>query len=120
MNWWNPSYRYRGRGTDANVDYRVQPLLSLTVERCSKIRSVVHSLRVCGKLSLSYAGVAYQKKLCKLRSVTIKAIVMECVANATKSSGNVADGTSNATAAKRIMVGLASMSLEPFFDCINI
>lgn len=105
-------------GIDGNVDYRAQPLLSLTVERRSKIRSVVHSLRVCGKLS--DAGVAYQKKLCELISVTIKAIVTECVADATKNSGNVADGTSTTPSAKGTMVGVASMSLEQFFDCINM
>ena len=105
-------------GTDGNIDYHAPPLLSLTSERRSKIRSVVHSLRVCGKLS--DAGVAYQKKLCELISVTIKAIVTECVADATRNSGTATDGTSSAPPSKGTMVGVASMSLEQFFDCINM
>jgi vacuolar protein sorting-associated protein 54 len=103
---------------DGNIDYHAPPLMSLTPERRSKIRGVIHSLRVCRKLS--DAGAAYQKKLCELISVTIKAIVTECVADAAKNSGAVADGTSSAPPNKGTMVGVASMSLEQFFDCINM
>ena len=108
-------------GTDGNIDYRAPPRISLTTDKRAKIRGVVHSLRVCEKLS--GAGVAYQRKLCGLISVTVKAIVTECVADAAK---NPAGGTSSegggkgGNAPKGTMAGVASMSLEQFFDCINM
>lgn len=110
-------------GTDAagggSIDYRTPPRISLTSDKRAKIRGVVKALRACGKLS--GAGAAYQKKLCDLISVTVKAIVTECVADAardnTASSG--ADGATGG-GGKGTMAGVASMSLEQFFDCINM
>lgn len=103
-------------GTDSNVDHRSVPRVSLTTDKRSQIRNVVHSLRVCGQLS--QAGAAYQKKLCDLISVTIKAIVTECVADATRNNANDVNGEAN-TGTKGA-AGVASMTLEQFFDCINM
>jgi vacuolar protein sorting-associated protein 54 len=107
----------------ANVDYRVTPRISLTLDERANIRGVVQSLRVCGQLSS--AGAEYKRKLCELISVTVRAIVTECVADAAKNSGSrsVADGTgsSNSTPpAKGTMSGVAFMSMDQFFDCINM
>jgi hypothetical protein len=102
-----------GSGT---VDYRAPPRVALSFDRRSKIRGVVQSLRICGQLP--GAGVAYQKRLCELISVTVKAIVTECVADAkvTAGSGNAEPGAQP----KGTMAGVASMSLEQFIDCINM
>ena len=116
-------------GTDSNIDYRAPPRISLTTDKRAKIRGVVQSLRVCGKLS--GAGVAYRKKLCELISVTVRAIVTECVADAAKnpvggtnnSNNTAADGSNSGGGSappKGTMAGVASMSLEQFFDCINM
>jgi vacuolar protein sorting-associated protein 54 len=106
-------------GDDAgsgSVDYRAPPRVALSFDRRSKIRGVVQSLRICGQLP--GAGVAYQKRLCELISVTVKAIVTECVADAkaTARNGNAEPGAQP----RGTMAGVASMSLEQFIDCINM
>ena len=103
-------------GTDSNVDHRSVPRVSLTTDKRSQIRNVVHSLRVCEQLS--QAGAAYQKKLCDLISVTIKAIVTECVADASRN--NASDSKGEANTGTKGAAGVASMTLEQFFDCINM
>lgn len=93
----------------------------LSFDRRAKIRGVVQSLRVCGKLG--GAGLAYRKKLCELISVTVRAIVTECVADAAPTVHGSGDGSGNNgknPLAKGTMAGVASMSLDQFFDCINM
>lgn len=112
-----------GSADAVNVDYSATPRISLTLDERANIRGVVQSLRVCGQLSS--AGAVYQRKLCELISVTVRAIVTECVADAAKNSGNrsAADGSgsSNSTPpAKGTMSGVAYMSMDQFFDCINM
>lgn len=112
-----------GSADAGNVDYRATPRIMLTSDERANIRGVVQSLRVCGQLSS--AGAVYQGKLCELISVTVKAIVTECVADAAKNSGGrgVAEGTgssSSAPSAKGTMAGVAFMSMDQFFDCINM
>lgn len=99
-------------GTEGDVDFRAPPRISLTTDRRANIRGVVQSLRLCGQLSV--AGTTYQKRLCDLISVTVKAIVTECVADAAKTSGNGKDAS-----AKGIS-GVASMSLDQFLDCLKM
>ncbi|KAL7497030.1 hypothetical protein ACHAWT_005179 [Skeletonema menzelii] len=99
-------------GTEGDIDFRAPPRISLTTDRRANIRGVVQSLRLCGQLSV--AGATYQKRLCDLISVTVKAIVTECVADAAKTSGNGTDAS-----AKGIS-GVASMSLDQFLDCLKM
>lgn len=107
-------------GTDSTIDYRAPPRISLTTDKRAKIRGIVQSLRVCGKLS--GAGVAYRKKLCELISVTVRAIVTECVKDSAKTSTSTknTDGSGKAPPPKGTMAGVANMSLEQFFDCLNM
>jgi len=105
-----------GSSSIAGFDYRSTPQIALSTERRSKVLGVLESLRLCGQLS--GAGVAYQKKLCELISVTVKAIVTECVADAAGSSGGT--GNDANAPAKGTMTGVATMSLDQFFDCINM
>jgi len=99
-------------GTEGDIDFRAPPRISLTTDRRANIRGVVQSLRLCGQLSV--AGATYQKRLCDLISVTVKAIVTECVADAAKTTSNGADAS-----AKGIS-GVASMSLDQFLDCLKM
>ena len=99
-------------GTDGDIDFRAPPRISLTTDRRANIRGVVQSLRMCEQLSV--AGTTYQKRLCDLISVTVKAIVTECVVDAAKTSGNGTDAS-----AKGIS-GVASMSLDQFLDCLKM
>ena len=99
-------------GTEGDIDFRAPPRISLTSDRRANIRGVVQSLRLCKQLSV--AGATYQKRLCDLISVTVKAIVTECVADALKTSGSNKD-----TSAKGIS-GVASMSLDQFLDCLKM
>ena len=100
-----------------SVDYRSPPRVALSFDKRSKIRGVVQSLRLCGQLS--GAGVAYQKRLCDLITVTLKAIVTECVADAKATAGS-GPGEDPASQSKGTIAGVASMSLEQFIDCINM
>ena len=89
--------------------------------RTSQIHGVVHSLSVCGKLS--GVGATYRKKLCKLISVTTRATVTECVADAGGTGGSVDHGNGGGGTGpltKGTMDGAASMSLNQFFNCINM
>jgi len=99
-------------GTEGDIDFRAPPRISLTTDRRANIRGVVQSLRLCGQLSV--AGTTYQKRLCDLISVTVKAIVTECVADSAKISGNSTD------ASAKVISGVASMSLEQFLDCLKM
>lgn len=106
-----------------NFDYRAAPRISLTPDERANIRGVVQSLRVCGQLSS--AGAVYQRKLCELISVTVKAVVTECVADAAKNSGgrgiaDVTGGGSGPPPAQGTMAGVAFMTMDQFFDCINM
>jgi hypothetical protein len=100
-------------GSESGIDFRAPPRVSLTTDRRAKIRGVVQSLRLCGQLSV--AGTTYQKKLCDLITVTVKAIVTECVADAAKTSGNGTDAP-----VKAGISGVASMSLDQFLDCLKM
>ena len=100
-------------GPESGIDFRAPPRVSLTTDRRAKIRGVVQSLRLCGQLSV--AGTTYQKKLCDLITVTVKAIVTECVADAAKTSGNGTDAP-----VKAGISGVASMSLDQFLDCLKM
>lgn len=108
-------------GANSDASSSNPPRASLTTDKRAQIRGAVGSLRLCGKLS--GAGAAYRRRLCELISVTVRAIVTECVADAAKdspsSSGN---GGSDADrgAAKSTVAGVAHMSLEQFFDCIDM
>eukprot|EP00804_Cyclotella_cryptica_P006867 CCRYP_010965-RA/>CCRYP_010965-RA protein AED:0.07 eAED:0.07 QI:0/0/0/1/1/1/4/0/1501 len=113
---WGSSQNSGGDDTGNTFDYRSPPRVALSFDRRSKIRGVVQSLRLCGQLS--GAGVAYQKRLCELISVTVKAIVTECVADAATAAGSGA--ADQGALAKGTMAGVASMSLEQFLDCINM
>lgn len=106
-----------------DIDFGATPRISLTSDERMNIRSVVHSLHACGHLSS--AGAVYQKKLCDLVSVTVKTIVMECVSDAVKNSNAKSDSdgagsSSNGPLAKGIMAGVSCMSMDQFFDCINM
>jgi len=105
-------------GTDSTIDYRAPPRISLTTDKRAKIRGVVQSLRVCGKLS--GAGVAYRKKLCELISVTVRAIVTECVKDSAKTSTSTSNDGSGKAPPPKTMAGVSNMSLEQFFDCLNM
>jgi vacuolar protein sorting-associated protein 54 len=105
-----------GDDTGGHVDYRSPPRVALSFDKRSKIRGVVQSLRLCGQLS--GAGIAYQRRLCELISVTVKAIVTECVADAKSTAGNGV--VEQSAPPKGTMAGVASMSLEQFIDCINM
>jgi len=112
-----------GNADACDIDFGATPRISLTSEERMNIRSVVHSLRACGHLSS--AGAVYKKKLCDLVSVTVKTIVMECVSDAVKNSSarSVSDGagsSSNGPLAKGTMAGVSCMSMDQFFDCINM
>lgn len=100
-------------GTESGIDFQSPPRISLTTDRRAKIRGVVQSLRLCGQLSV--AGTTYEKKLCDLISVTVKAIVTECVVDAAKTSGTATDAP-----AKAGITGVASMSLDQFLDCLKM
>ncbi|KAL7490244.1 hypothetical protein ACHAW6_015999 [Cyclotella cf. meneghiniana] len=113
---WGLSQNSGGDETGNSFDYRSPPRVALSFDRRSKIRKVVQSLRLCGQLS--GAGVAYQKRLCELISVTVKAIVTECVADTAPPVGNGA--LDQGVPTKGTMAGVASMSLEQFLDCINM
>lgn len=115
LSWGSEKTSLEDGGTSGSVDYRAPPRVSLSLERRSNLREVVQSLRKCGHLS--DAGVAYQKKLCELISVTLKAIVTECVADA---ATNSMSGGDTSTPAKGTMAGVASMSLDQFLNCINM
>ena len=104
-----------GDENGSSVDYRAPPRVALSFDKRSKIRGVVQSLRLCGQLS--GAGTAYQKRLCDLISVTVKAIVTECVADAKAAAGG---GSGDISQTKGTMAGVASMSLDQFIDCINM
>ena len=112
-----------GNADACDIDFGATPRISLTTEERVNIRSVVHSLRACGHLSS--AGAVYKKKLCDLVSVTVKTIVMECVSDAVNNSSarSVSDGagsSSNGPLAKGTMAGVSCMSMDQFFDCINM
>ena len=112
-----------GNADACDIDFGATPRISLTSEERMNIRSVVYSLRACGHLSS--AGAVYKKKLCDLVSVTVKTIVMECVSDAVKNSSarSVSDGagsSSNGPLAKGTMAGVSCMSMDQFFDCINM
>ncbi len=85
----------------------------------------MRSLRVCGRLG--GAGEAYRRKLCDLISVTVRAIVTECVADAAKNNSSGGGGGSGGLngdgdpgGARGTMAGVAQMSLDQFFDCIDM
>ncbi|KAL7547505.1 hypothetical protein ACHAWF_010793 [Thalassiosira exigua] len=108
-------------GGMADADQR--PRATLTTAERDKIRGAVKSLRACGRLG--GVGAAYQERLCDLISVTVKAIVTECVADATKNPSGAGSGAATAAdggggAGKGTMAGVASMTLDQFFDCINM
>lgn len=112
-----------GNADACDIDFDATPRISLTSDERMNIRSVVHSLRACGHLSS--AGAVYQKNLCDLVSVTVKTIVMECVSDAVTNANanNVSDGagsSSNGPLANGIMAGVSCMSMDQFFDCINM
>lgn len=104
-----------GNADACDIDFGATPRISLTSKERMNIRSVVHSLRACGHLSS--AGAVYKKKLCDLVSVTVKTIVMECVS---ESVSNGAGSSSNGPLAKGNMAGVSCMSMDQFFDCINM